>query len=100
MKTFMPEGFDDRFRFLARTITASEEAPTEGSDGEIRIKPNLPSWFGNLRSTKLLTRDLTPSYFHEILKQHTLVFQMYSYFRSRMARRHSDCMLLSELNEN
>ncbi|MCV5941747.1 DUF3346 domain-containing protein, partial [Escherichia coli] len=38
----MPEGFkSDRFRFLARTITASEEAPVEGSDGEIRIKPNL-----------------------------------------------------------
>ena len=33
----MPEGFkSDRFRFIARTITASEEAPTEGLDGEIK----------------------------------------------------------------
>ncbi|WP_337238258.1 replication initiator protein RctB domain-containing protein, partial [Salmonella enterica] len=35
----------------------------------------------------------------EILKQHTLVFQLYSFFRSRMVRRHTDCMLLSELNQ-
>ena len=97
----MPEGFkSDRFRFLARTITASEEAPTEGSDGEIRIKPNLyilvwePSFY-----EELLTRDYFFLFPPEILKQHTLVFQMYSYFRSRMARRHSDCMLLSELNQ-
>ncbi|MGO2319370.1 MAG: replication initiator protein RctB domain-containing protein, partial [Vibrio toranzoniae] len=97
----MPEGFkSDRFRFLARTITASEEAPTEGSDGEIRIKPNLyilvwePSFY-----EELLTRDYFFLFPPEILKQHTLVFQMYSYFRSRMARRHTDCMLLSELNQ-
>ncbi|MCZ8488992.1 DUF3346 domain-containing protein [Vibrio lentus] len=44
----MPEGFkSDRFRFLARTtITASEEAPTEGSD-EIRIQPTYTSWYGS-----------------------------------------------------
>ncbi|MDK9759205.1 DUF3346 domain-containing protein, partial [Vibrio sp. D173a] len=97
----MPEGFkSDRFRFLARTITASEEAPTEGADGEIRIKPNLyilvwePSFY-----EELLTRDYFFLFPPEILKQHTLVFQLYSYFRSRMARRHSDCMLLSELNQ-
>ncbi|MGF1752665.1 DUF3346 domain-containing protein [Vibrio makurazakiensis] len=97
----MPEGFkSDRFRFLARTITASEEAPTEGADGEIRIKPNLyilvwePSFY-----EELLTRDYFFLFPPEILKQHTLVFQVYSYFRSRMARRHSDSMLLSELNQ-
>ncbi|MBW3695237.1 DUF3346 domain-containing protein [Vibrio sp. T187] len=97
----MPEGFkSDRFRFLARTITASEEAPTEGADGEIRIKPNLyilvwePSFY-----EELLTRDYFFLFPPEILKQHTLVFQLYSYFRSRMARRHSDCLLLSELNQ-
>ncbi|NLS11924.1 DUF3346 domain-containing protein [Vibrio sp. SM6] len=97
----MPEGFkSDRFRFLARTITASEEAPTEGSDGEIRIKPNLyilvwePSFY-----EELLTRDYFFLFPPEILKQHTLVFQLYSYFRSRMVRRHSDAMLLSELNQ-
>ncbi|MGY2574666.1 replication initiator protein RctB domain-containing protein [Vibrio sp. C8] len=97
----MPEGFkSDRFRFLARTITASEEAPTEGSDGEIRIKPNLyilvwePSFF-----EELMTRDYFFLFPPEILKQHTLVFQMYSYFRSRMSRRHTDVMMLSELNQ-
>lgn len=97
----MPEGFkSDRFRFLARTITASEEAPTEGADGEIRIKPNLyilvwePSFY-----EELLTRDYFFLFPPEILKQHTLVFQLYSYFRSRMARRHTDTMLLSELNQ-
>jgi hypothetical protein len=97
----MPEGFkSDRFRFLARTITASEEAPTEGADGEIRIKPNLyilvwePSFY-----EELLTRDYFFLFPPEILKQHTLVFQLYSYFRSRMSRRHSDVMLLSELNQ-
>ncbi|EHU4847156.1 DUF3346 domain-containing protein [Vibrio vulnificus] len=97
----MPEGFkSDRFRFLARTITASEEAPTEGSDGEIRIKPNLyilvwePSFY-----EELLTRDYFFLFPPEILKQHTLVFQLYSYFRTRMARRHTDSMLLSELNQ-
>ncbi|HGF7193811.1 TPA: replication initiator protein RctB domain-containing protein [Vibrio cholerae] len=97
----MPEGFkSDRFRFLARTITASEEAPVEGSDGEIRIKPNLyilvwePSFF-----EELLTRDYFFLFPPEILKQHTLVFQLYSYFRSRMSRRHSDVMMLSELNQ-
>lgn len=97
----MPEGFkSDRFRFLARTITASEEAPTEGSDGEIRIKPNLyilvwePSFF-----EELMTRDYFFLFPPEILKQHTLVFQLYSYFRSRMSRRHTDVMLLSELNQ-
>ncbi len=96
----MPEGFkSDRFRFLARTITASEEAPTEGADGEIRIKPNLyilvwePSFY-----EELLTRDYFFLFPPEILKQHTLVFQLYSFFRSRMVRRHSDEMLLSELN--
>jgi hypothetical protein len=97
----MPEGFkSDRFRFLARTITASEEAPTEGADGEIRIKPNLyilvwePSFY-----EELLTRDYFFLFPPEILKQHTLVFQLYSYFRSRMSRRHTDVMLLSELNQ-
>lgn len=97
----MPEGFkSDRFRFLARTITASEEAPTEGADGEIRIKPNLyilvwePSFY-----EELLTRDYFFLFPPEILKQHTLVFQLYSYFRSRMSRRHTDSMLLSELNQ-
>ena len=76
----MPEGFkSDRFRFLARTITASEEAPTEGADGEIRIKPNLyilvwePSFY-----EELLTRDYFFLFPPEILKQHTLVFQLYS----------------------
>ncbi|MEF1259719.1 DUF3346 domain-containing protein, partial [Vibrio harveyi] len=88
------------FRFLARTITASEEAPTEGADGEIRIKPNLyilvwePSFY-----EELLTRDYFFLFPPEILKQHTLVFQLYSFFRSRMVRRHTDCMLLSELNQ-
>ncbi|PNQ54011.1 replication initiator protein RctB domain-containing protein [Vibrio sagamiensis] len=97
----MPEGFkSDRFRFIARTITASEEAPTEGLDGEIKIKPNLyilvwePSFY-----EELLTRDYFFLFPPEILKQHTLVFQLYSFFRSRMVRRHSDCMLLSELNQ-
>ncbi|MDH5961627.1 DUF3346 domain-containing protein [Vibrio aestuarianus] len=97
----MPEGFkSDRFRFIARTITASEEAPTEGADGEIRIKPNLyilvwePSFY-----EELLTRDYFFLFPPEILKQHTLVFQLYSYFRSRMSRRHTDSMLLSELNQ-
>jgi hypothetical protein len=97
----MPEGFkSDRFRFIARTITASEEAPVEGSDGEMRIKPNLyilvwePSFY-----EELLTRDYFFLFPPEILKQHTLVFQLYSYFRTRMARRHTDSMLLSELNQ-
>ncbi|WP_165313348.1 replication initiator protein RctB domain-containing protein [Vibrio ziniensis] len=97
----MPEGFkSDRFRFLARTITASEEAPTEGIDGEIKIKPNLyilvwePSFF-----EELMTRDYFFLFPPEILKQHTLVFQLYSYFRSRMSRRHTDVMMLSELNQ-
>ncbi|RJX66211.1 DUF3346 domain-containing protein [Vibrio sinensis] len=97
----MPEGFkSDRFRFIARTITASEEAPTEGADGEIRIKPNLyilvwePSFY-----EELLTRDYFFLFPPEILRQHTLVFQLYSYFRSRMARRHSDMMMLSDLNQ-
>ena len=97
----MPEGFkSDRFRFIARTITASEEAPTEGADGEIRIKPNLyilvwePSFY-----EELLTRDYFFLFPPEILKQHTLVFQLYSFFRSRMVRKHTDCMLLSELNQ-
>ncbi|CAH0535081.1 hypothetical protein VST7929_02742 [Vibrio stylophorae] len=97
----MPEGFkSDRFRFLARTITASEEAPTQNSDGEIRIKPNLyilvwePSFF-----EELLTRDYFFLFPPEILRQHTLVFQLYTFFRSRMARRQEDSMLLSELNQ-
>ncbi|WP_273860096.1 replication initiator protein RctB domain-containing protein [Photobacterium sp. GSS17] len=97
----MPEGFkSDRFRFLARTITASEEAPKEGDDGEIRIKPNLyilvwePSFFD-----ELLTRDYFFLFPPEILRQHTLVFQLYTFFRSRMSRRINDSMLLSELNQ-
>lgn len=97
----MPEGFkSDRFRFLARTITASEEAPQEGEDGEIRIKPNLyilvwePSFFD-----ELLTRDYFFLFPPEILRQHTLVFQLYTFFRSRMSRRVHDSMLLSELNQ-
>ncbi|MGR5287783.1 replication initiator protein RctB domain-containing protein [Vibrio maritimus] len=97
----MPEGFkSDRFRFLARTITASEEAPREGADGEIKIKPNLyilvwePSFY-----EELLTRDYFFLFPPEILKQHTLVFQLYSYFRSRMARRHTDSLMLTDLNQ-
>ncbi len=98
----MPEGFkSDRFRFIARTITASEDAPVEDvHSGEIKIKPNLyilvwePSFYD-----ELLTRDYFFLFPPEILKQHTLVFQLYSYFRSRMSRRHSDSMLLSELNQ-
>jgi hypothetical protein len=97
----MPEGFkSDRFRFLARTITASEEAPSEDAAGEIRIKPNLyilvwePSFY-----EELLTRDYFFLFPPEILKQHTLVFQLYSFFRSRMSRRFTDSMLLSELNQ-
>lgn len=97
----MPEGFkSDRFRFIARTITASEEAPTENEAGEIKIKPNLyilvwePSFY-----EELLTRDYFFLFPPEILRQHTLVFQLYSYFRTRMARRSSDSMLLSELNQ-
>ncbi|MDO6708226.1 MULTISPECIES: replication initiator protein RctB domain-containing protein [unclassified Photobacterium] len=97
----MPEGFkSDRFRFLARTITASEEAPQEGEDGEIRIKPNLyilvwePSFF-----EELLTRDYFFLFPPEILRQHTLIFQLYTFFRSRMTRRGHDSMLLSELNQ-
>ncbi|MCG7497929.1 DUF3346 domain-containing protein [Vibrio sp. Of7-15] len=97
----MPEGFkSDRFRFLARTITASEEAPREGDNGEIKIKPNLyilvwePSFFD-----ELLTRDYFFLFPPEILRQHTLVFQLYTFFRSRMSRRVNDAMLLSELNQ-
>ncbi|PWI32635.1 translation elongation factor [Vibrio albus] len=97
----MPEGFkSDRFRFLARTITASEEAPSENAAGEIRIKPNLyilvwePSFY-----EELLTRDYFFLFPPEILRQHTLVFQLYSFFRSRMSRRFTDTMLLSELNQ-
>lgn len=97
----MPEGFkSDRFRFIARTITASEEAPREGEDGEIRIKPNLyilvwePSFF-----EELMTRDYFFLFPPEILRQHTLVFQLYSLFRSRMSRRLEDSMSLSELNQ-
>lgn len=96
----MPEGFkSDRFRFIARTITASEEAPVEQASGEIRIKPNLyilvwePSFY-----EELLTRDYFFLFPPEILKQHTLIFQLYSFFRSRLVRRHSDTMLLSDLN--
>ena len=97
----MPEGFkSDRFRFIARTITASEEAPSENAAGEIRIKPNLyilvwePSFY-----EELLTKDYFFLFPPEILKQHTLVFQLYSFFRSRMSRRFTDSMLLSELNQ-
>ncbi|MGR5126543.1 replication initiator protein RctB domain-containing protein [Photobacterium swingsii] len=97
----MPEGFkSDRFRFIARTITASEEAPQEGENGEIKIKPNLyilvwePSFFD-----ELLTRDYFFLFPPEILRQHTLVFQLYTFFRSRMSRRINDSMLLSELNQ-
>ncbi|WP_261836998.1 replication initiator protein RctB domain-containing protein [Vibrio ishigakensis] len=97
----MPEGFkSDRFRFLARTITASEEAPTENEAGEIKIKPNLyilvwePGFY-----EELLTKDYFFLFPPEILRQHTLVFQLYSYFRSRMSRRMTDTMLLTELNQ-
>lgn len=97
----MPEGFkSDRFRFIARTITASDEAPTENADGEIKIKPNLyilvwePSFF-----EELLTKDYFFLFPPEILKQHTLVFQLYTFFRSRLARRHRESLLLSELNQ-
>lgn len=97
----MPEGFkSDRFRFIARTITASEEAPREGEDGEIRIKPNLyilvwePSFF-----EELMTRDYFFLFPPEILRQHSLVFQLYSLFRSRMSRRFEDSMTLSDLNQ-
>ncbi|MGF1688221.1 DUF3346 domain-containing protein [Photobacterium japonica] len=101
MSDNMPEGFkSDRFRFLARTITASEEAPQEREDGEIRIKPNLyilvwePSFFD-----ELLTRDYFFLFPPEILRQHTLVFQLYTFFRSRMSRRVHDSMLLSDINQ-
>ncbi len=101
MSENMPEGFkSDRFRFLARTITASEEAPQENEAGEIRIKPNLyilvwePSFY-----EELLTKDYFFLFPPEILRQHTLVFQLYSFFRSRMSRRFTDSMLLSELNQ-
>ncbi|MCE7536072.1 replication initiator protein RctB domain-containing protein [Aliivibrio fischeri] len=97
----MPKGFkSDRFRFLARTITASDEAPKEGKDGEIKIKPNLyilvwePSFYD-----ELLTKDYFFLFPPEILKQHTLVFQLYSFFRSRLARRMTDNLLLSEINQ-
>lgn len=97
----MPEGFkSDRFRFIARTITASEEAPKEGDDGEIKIKPNLyilvwePSFF-----EELMTRDYFFLFPPEILRQHTLVFQLYSLFRSRMSRRLEDSLLLTDLNQ-
>lgn len=97
----MPEGFkSDRFRFLARTITASEEAPQEDRRGQIRIKPNLyilvwePSFF-----SELLARDYFFLFPPEILRQHPLVFQLYSFFRSRLARRYESSMLLSELNQ-
>ncbi len=97
----MPEGFkSDRFRFIARTITASDEAPTENSAGEIRIKPNLyilvwePSFF-----EELLTKDYFFLFPPEILKQHTLVFQLYTFFRSRLVRRLTESMLLSEINQ-
>ena len=46
-----------------------------------------------------MTRDYFFLFPPEILRQHTLVFQLYSYFRTRMARRHTDSMLLSELNQ-
>ena len=37
------EGFkSDRFRFVARTITASDEAPTEGEDGEELVGDDEP----------------------------------------------------------
>lgn len=98
----MPEGFkSDRFRFIARTITASDEAPTESATGEIRIKPNLyilvwePSFF-----EELLTKDYFFLFPPEILKQHTLVFQLYTFFRSRLVRRLTESMLLSEINQN
>ncbi|MCV5927795.1 DUF3346 domain-containing protein, partial [Escherichia coli] len=80
--------------------TATAEAPERVSNAEIRIKPNLyilvwePSFY-----EELLTRDYFFLFPPEILKQHTLVFQLYSFFRSRMVRRHTDCMLLSELNQ-
>ncbi|WP_413112479.1 replication initiator protein RctB domain-containing protein [Thaumasiovibrio sp. DFM-14] len=97
----MPEGFkSDRFRFVARTITASDEAPREGDDGEIRIKPNLyilvwePSFF-----EELLTRDYFFLFPPEILRQHTMIFQLYTFFRSRMSRRLNDSMMLSDLNQ-
>ncbi len=97
----MPEGFkSDRFRFIARTITASDEAPTENASGEIRIKPNLyilvwePSFF-----EELLTKDYFFLFPPEILKQHTLVFQLYTFFRSRLVRRLTESMLLSEINQ-
>jgi len=83
-----------------KTITASDEAPKEGKDGEIKIKPNLyilvwePSFYD-----ELLTKDYFFLFPPEILKQHTLVFQLYSFFRSRLARRMNDCLLLSEINQ-
>lgn len=97
----MPEGFkSDRFRFIARTITGSEEAPQEDKRGQIRIKPNLyilvwePAFF-----EELLTRDYFFLFPPEILRQHPWVFQLYSYFRSRMVRRSEADILLSELNQ-
>ncbi|MGB2078237.1 MAG: replication initiator protein RctB domain-containing protein [Vibrio sp.] len=97
----MPEGFkSDRFRFIARTITASDEAPSETADGEIKIKPNLyilvwePSFF-----EELLTKDYFFLFPPEILKQHTLVFQLYTFFRSRLSRRLTESLLLSQINQ-
>ncbi|MCZ8498676.1 DUF3346 domain-containing protein [Vibrio lentus] len=55
----MPEGFkSDRFRILSQNHHRIGRSATEGSDGEIRIKPNLyilvwePSFY-----EELLTRD-------------------------------------------
>jgi hypothetical protein len=97
----MPEGFkSDRFRFLARTITASEEAPIESQTGEIKIKPNLyilvwePSFY-----EELLTKDYFFLFPPEILRQHSLIFQLYSFFRSRLSRKYRENMTLSELNQ-
>lgn len=101
MSENMPEGFkSDRFRFIARTITGSEEAPQEDKRGQIRIKPNLyilewaPSFF-----EELLARDYFFLFPPEILRQHPWVFQLYSHFRSRLVRRSEAAMLLSEINQ-
>ncbi len=48
---------------------------------------------------ELMTRDYFFLFPPEILRQHTLVFQLYSLFRSRMSRRLEDSLLLSELNQ-
>ncbi len=90
----------DRFRFLAEEPSLHlEEAPTEGSDGEIRIKPNLyilvwePSFYEELLTRLFLpvpTRDPEAAY---------LGLQNVFLLQKPYGASSSDCMLLSELNQ-